>query len=160
MNKEVLSYLANIATVRNHVNSLLSVGRGVIDQKTLHQVSARSATLDKLFVQSFLSGLIPGQTGGPTVNVEDDDYVDINRRLREEKAKLAGVTVPQTSQKKTPAQKALDEDDEDEKSSEFSPPDDELAEVEELLANAEKQVSKKITIKKAPAKRKSRKTTA
>lgn len=173
MDKELLSYLANIATVRNHINNLLSVGRGVIDQKTLHQVSARSSTLDKLFVQSFLSGRYPGQNGEPTVNVEDDDYVDISRRLREEKAKLAGIPVPtQSSKKTTPAQEALaalDEEDEEELEEEerpsklspkFSPPDDELAEVEALLADAEKQVSKKATTKTAVKKRSSRKTIA
>lgn len=164
MDKELLSYLADIAAVRNHLNTLLSVGRGVIDQKTLHQVSARSASLDKLFVQSFLSGRAPGSTGGSPVVVEDD-YADIQQRLREEKAKLSGQPVPQPApqpQQLSPAEQALLEDEEEDDdddifpppSENFSKPDDEVAEVEKLLAQAEAAASgKKVSSKKAPAKR-------
>lgn len=147
MDRELLSYLADLAAVRNHINTILNVGRGVIDKKSLHQVSARANSLDTLFVNALLSGRAPsGQ-----IKVEDD-YEDIRQRVLEEKAKLAGQPIP-TPQAATapvqlsPAQKALlaDEEDDTDTSEEksFTPPKDELKAVQELLEKAEKQVRKK-----------------
>lgn len=143
MDKELLSYLANLATVRTHINTILNVGRGVIDKKSLHQVQARAGSLDSLFVQALLSGRTPNSS----VRIEDD-YVDITQRVLEEKAKLAGKSVPaaQTAPatKLNPAQKALLADEEEEDNDKpFAPPEEEIEAVQSLLEKAEKQVSRK-----------------
>jgi hypothetical protein len=154
MDKELLSYLADLATVRTHINSILNVGRGVIDQKTLHQMSARTATLDQLFVRVLVSGQIPGQSTS-SVNVNNDDYVDISKRVREEKAKLIGGVPEPVKQAKTPAQLALEEDEEEEEdiptvealSSSFDI-DDDMAAVAALISKAEKSKAEKSQKKK------------
>ena len=131
MDKEILDYLASISVVRNHLNTLLSVGRGVIDQRTLHAVQANSVNLDRLFCQVLLTGKIPASTG-PVA----DDYVSVSKRLIEEKAKLQG--------KKTPAQLALEKDEmpsEDELEEKYE--DDEDAKVQALIKSAEKTAQKK-----------------
>jgi len=154
MDKELLNYLANLAAVRDHINSILNMGRGVIDQKTLHQVSARAGSLDQLFVRVLISGQIPGQTAS-SVNLNNDDYVDISKRVKEEKAKLIGGVPVATKPEKTPAQLALEEDEEEEAaattedvptvealSSSFDA-DDDMAAVAALISKAEKTQNQK-----------------
>jgi hypothetical protein len=150
MDKDFLAYLADLATVRNHINSILNVGRGVVDQKTLHQVSSRAGSLDQLFVRTLLSGQLPGRTT-PSVVQNNDDYVNISQRLREEKAKLTEPTPAPPA--KTPAQIALENDEEDddiptngEIASGFG--GDDMAAVAALIEKAEKQVQKKRSKKK------------
>ena len=142
MDKELLGYLADLATVRNHINTILNVGRGVIDKKSLHQVSAKSNALDSLFVQALLSGRAPNTS----VRI-DDDYVDITQRVLEEKAKLSGQAPKTTTPTQlSPAQKALLADDEEEDEAPekpFTPPEEEIEAVQNLLEKAEKQVSRK-----------------
>lgn len=79
--KENLQYLANIASVRSHINNIMSVSRGVVDQKTIHRVSGVSSQLDRLFVKVLLESNL---TGG-----SQEEDVDPAKRVAEEKAKLA-----------------------------------------------------------------------
>ncbi len=122
MDKNVLRYLADVALVRQQVNNILGVGRGVIDQKSLHKISAKSSQLDKLFVEVLLSGQVPGEApSSVVVNTNDDDYIDINKRIQEAKLKLNN---PQAEVKKTPVIR----------------PDEEVDAFKQLLAEAENKV--------------------
>jgi hypothetical protein len=90
MDKDVLRYLADIAAVRANTQALLNVGRGVIDQKVLHQVGAKTAVLDRLFVDVLLSGKAPGVNVAATnVVIRDDDDVDYVAKLAEAKKSIA-----------------------------------------------------------------------
>ena len=100
MDKDVLQYLANLASVRNHASTILNVGRGVIDQKMLHKVSARTSSLDKLFVDVLMGGSIPGQKHNPVLLPQDDD-IDIAARLAEAKKEIANKKAKKTTSSST-----------------------------------------------------------
>lgn len=148
MDRETLRYLADIAAVRGHINNVLGVSRGALQQKVLHQISAKATSLDRLFVDTLLSGRSPGSSGVSVVQQNDDDFVDIAARLQEEKTKLAARTQPQPQpqpqpRSQTPPAEVLTEEeipnifDDDV----FQPPAEEVAAFEALLAQAESETA-------------------
>lgn len=151
MDRKVLRYLADLALVRQQANNVLSVGRGMIDQKTLHKVSAKTGQLDSLFANILLGAPIPGESGSQVnVNNDDLDYIDVNQRIKEAKAELNKKNQP-------PVQAQEEEEDDDE---DFPPkpapkatakrkaktpverPDEEVEAFQKLLAEAEAEVEK------------------
>lgn len=151
MDKELLSYLADLAAVRQQSIAMLSVGRGAVDQKTLHKVSAKVGMLDKLFVDVLLSGKVPGSSKS-SVKYEDDDYVDISQRLKEAKEELAKkeaqlinsnvaqnntAKTSKTVTKKTGRKKSLNK-----RNASTERPPEEVDAFNKLLAQAESEVKK------------------
>jgi len=161
MDRETLQYLADIAAVRGHINSVLNVSRGAIQQKVMHQISAKATVLDRLFVDTLLSGRSPGSSGESLVQQNNDDFVDIAQRLQEEKAKIANQAAPSPTynaahQKAMAKQQAMlkqaqamsppipdpvlpEETDFDDDV--FRPPADEVEAFEALLAQAEAETA-------------------
>lgn len=78
---DVMRYLSDIASVRAHINNVMSVSRGVVEQKLLHKVSGVAGQLDRLFVKTLLESNLTG--------VDQEEEVDVAKRIAEEKAKLA-----------------------------------------------------------------------
>jgi hypothetical protein len=150
MDSDVLRYLADLSMVRQQINNILGIARGVIAQDVMHRVSSKSLKLDKLFVDVLLTGKVPGQQN-PIAQIEDDD-IDITQRLKEAKAELASknssgseeVIVPKPRKK---PRKKVDSDQSLEK------PQDEVDAFAQLLASAESQVSKKEIPKKKTTKK-------
>lgn len=138
MDKDVAQYLANLAAVRNHASTILNVGRGVIDQKMLHKVSARASGLDKLFVDVLMSGAIPGQKINPVVLSNQDDDIDIAARLAEAKKEVAGRKAG-VKASLTETMDPVEDSDEDDSEQ----PEDEVAAFASLLASTENEINQK-----------------
>lgn len=144
MDRNVLRYLADLAAVRQQATNVMSVGRGIIDQKTLHMVSAKTGQLDQLFVSVLLSGQVPGESRSQVnVNNDDLDYVDINQRIKEAKAELNRKNQP------PPVEEDSEEEDLPAPPQKRKPrknlverPDEEVEAFQKLLAEAEAEVEK------------------
>jgi len=126
MDKDLLQYLANLATVRNHTATLANTGSRQIDQKKVRQASIIQSRLDNLFLDVIISGNLPGPV---SVTVPEEECVDISQKIRDAKAELLAKN--QTEPK------------------EVEPPSEEVDAFEQLLAKAEKQVKPEPKAKKA-----------
>jgi len=162
MDRKVLRYLADLALVRQQATNVLSVSRGMVQQQTLHKVSAKTGQLDKLFVDILLSGRVPGEDNSSVTVSDEDDYVDINQRIKEAKAELNKKQVvdddddedeepaPKPTPKRTPRKTAAV------KKNPVERPDEEVEAFQKLLAEAEAEVEK--SPKKATKKKTSRRS--
>ena len=155
MDSKVLAYLANLAIVKQQSVAVLNVSRGIINQKTLHMVSAKSGMLDKLFVDVLLSGRLPGDGPSSPVIVEEE-YVDISQRLREAKEEISKKNAPygHVEQIAVPVAKTKKKAD---VLKEVDKPDEEVDAFKKLLREAESQVAEKAPIKTVTKKTKTTK---
>jgi len=165
MNKDLLRYLADLAIVRQQAGNVMNVSRGIVDQKTLHKVSARSGQLDKLFVDVLLSGRIPGSAVVEGSAIDESDYVDISQRLKEAKEEIARRDQQQTAPAPSPAQRQQTQAQAKPKprrrpkktEAKAERPPEEVEAFQKLLADAESEVAASTTVL---AKKKTRKKTA
>jgi len=88
MDSKDLQQLANIASVKNHIASILNTGRGVVPKPQLHKLQQEGMKLDKMFVDLLLSS---------SSQQDKDDIEDINKRIAEEKSKLDRTSVKRIS---------------------------------------------------------------
>jgi len=88
MDSKDLQQLANIASVKNHIASILNTGRGVVPKPQLHKLQQEGMKLDKMFVDLLLSS---------SSQQDKDDIEDINKRIAEERSKLDRTSVKRIS---------------------------------------------------------------
>lgn len=84
MKPEVVSYLANLVTIRNNIDILLN-DRSV-NRTYMNILIARKKTLSDLFIETIAEGSLPVET---KVYKDDEPEIDFTARLAEEKEKLA-----------------------------------------------------------------------